>query len=425
VIDRGRHPDDRELGDVHGIGGAGMASDGKLNLSTLIGGDGSTFGRSEAEVQAIIDRLDVRFTELGVPPEYSGIDREGLLTLGRDAARAGIEFVAGRQRHIGTDRVGVVVERFHRSLESDQVRFLLETPVTGISRVEGDRFVVHLPDGQGVQARAVLCAPGRAGAHWLRDIAASLGVEYASGPIDIGVRVEFPASVYEPVREIMYDAKLRLHSETYDDPVRTFCTNPNGYVTVESWDSFVLVNGHAPYRGQSPNTNFALLTRVELTDPVEDAMRYGRVLADCATTLGGGRPLVQRLKDLRLGRRSTPGRIRRSTVRPTCAEATPGDISMAMPGRIVRNVVEALERLNALLPGVAAGGTLLYAPEIKFYDTRYRVSPDLETTVPAFFVAGDASGHSRGIVYSAVTGSLAGQGILRRLGVALRAETVG
>jgi uncharacterized protein len=414
VIERGRHPDDREQGDVHGLGGAGMSSDGKLNLTPRIGGDGATFGRSEAEISRLIEAVDQRMTELGVPLEYSGIDKDLLADLGVQAARAGIEFVAGRQRHIGTDRVGTVTDRFYRTLEAAGVRFLLETPVIAVMR-RGDQFEIRLPDNEAVQARAVICAPGRAGTPWLRELATTLEIDHETGPIDVGVRVEFPASVYERVRPVMYDAKFRMHSSTHDDPVRTFCTNPNGYVTVENWDSFVLVNGHSPHRGLSENTNFALLTRVTLADPVEDTMRYGRVIADCATTLGGGRPLIQRLKDLRMGRRSTPARLRRASVTPTLTEATPGDISMALPARILRNILEGLDRLDRVLPGVAAEGTLIYAPEIKFYDTRYRVTPDMETTVPAFFIAGDGSGHSRGIVYSAVTGLLAGQGVLRRL----------
>jgi uncharacterized FAD-dependent dehydrogenase len=186
-------------------------------------------------------------------------------------------------------------------------------------------------------------------------------------------------------------------------------------VTVEPWDSFVLVNGHAAHGEKSDSSNLALLCRVALGEPGEDTAAYGRAIAECATTLGSGRPLVQRLADLRVGRRSTPDRIRRASVRPTLTEATPGDLAMALPARLVTNLVEGLEALDALMPGVAAGGTLLYAPEIKFFDTRYRVSPDMESSVPRLFLAGDAGGHSRGVVYSALTGVLAGQGVLRAL----------
>jgi len=174
------------------------------------------------------------------------------------------------------------------------------------------------------------------------------------------------------------------------------------------------VNGHAENERKSPNTNFALLSHIELTDPVEDTTEYGRAIAKLATTIGGGRPIIQRLKDLRSGRRSTAERIARATIAPSLSDATPGDIPMALPDRVVVNLVEGLDQLDAILPGLTADNTLLYAPEIKFYDTRYTVNSSMETQIPGFYVAGDASGHCRGIVYSAVSGLIAAKAIRRR-----------
>ena len=193
--------------------------------------------------------------------------------------------------------------------------------------------------------------------------------------------------------------------------VRTFCTNPRGFVVKEDYDEFVLVNGHAENKRKTENTNFALLVHIELTDPVEDTTEYGRAIAKLATTIGGGRPILQRLKDLEQGRRSTAERIRRVPISPTLGEYTPGDISMALPQRVVTDILEGIERLDRIMPGLAADGTLIYAPEIKFYDTRYRVRAGMETELPGFYVAGDASGHSRGIVFAAVTGILAARHI--------------
>ena len=198
--------------------------------------------------------------------------------------------------------------------------------------------------------------------------------------------------------------------------VRTFCTNPRGFVVREDHDDFVLVNGHAENERKSSNTNFALLVHVELTDPVEDTTQYGRAIAELATTIGGGRPILQRLKDLEQGRRSTADRIRRVRIAPTLAEFTPGDVSMALPQRVVVDILEAIERLDRILPGLSSDGTLIYAPEIKFYDTRYRVSEGMQTGLPGLYVAGDASGHSRGIVFAAVTGILAAEHILGQPG---------
>ncbi len=225
------------------------------------------------------------------------------------------------------------------------------------------------------------------------------------------MRLEFPAELYTHVERVMYDAKLRVRTRTYDDVVRTFCANPRGFVVREDYEEFVLVNGHAENKHKTDNTNFALLVRIELTDPVEDTTEYGRAIAKLAGTIGGGRPILQRLKDLEQGRRSTPARIARVPIHPTLGEHTPGDISMALPHRVVVNVLEAVERLDKILPGLASDGTLVYAPEIKFYDTRYRLKEGMETELPGFHVAGDASGHSRGIVFAAVTGILAARRI--------------
>lgn len=214
----------------------------------------------------------------------------------------------------------------------------------------------------------------------------------------------------------MYDAKFRLRTETYDDLVRTFCTNPRGFVVKEPFEDFMLINGHAENSNKSDVTNFALLSRITLTDPVEDTTRYGRSIAKLANTIGGGKPILQRLKDLKNGRRSTEKRVERVPFEPTLSDNTPGDISMALPDRVTVNLIEGLERLNNIIEGVTSDNTLLYAPEIKFYDTKYSVTRDLETNLTGFFVAGDASGHSRGIVYSAITGMIAAEGIVEEIG---------
>ena len=282
-----------------------------------------------------------------------------------------------------------------------------------IQRIErkGERFV--LQGAEDIEARCVIAAPGRAGAYWLREEAGRLGIVTEYGPIDVGVRVEFPAELYAPIERVMYDAKLRVRTATYDDLVRTFCTNPRGFVVKEAYEEFCLVNGHAENVEKTGNTNFALLSHIELTDPVEDTTEYGRAIAKLATTIGGGRPIIQRLKDLKQGRRSTAERLARVPIAPTLADATPGDVSMALPSRVVVSLLEALEQLNNIMPGLTSDNTFLYAPEIKFYDTRYSVSRSMETAVPRFYVAGDASGHCRGIVYSALTGLIAAEAIRR------------
>jgi uncharacterized FAD-dependent dehydrogenase len=290
----------------------------------------------------------------------------------------------------------------------------LDTKVESIERIDGG-FRLHTAKDS-IDSRFLIAAPGRVGAYWLREQTRSLGIGPAFGPLDIGVRVEFPAELYQSIERVMYDAKLRVRTATYDDMVRTFCTNPRGFVVREDHEEFVLVNGHAENRRKSDCTNFALLVHMELTDPVEDTTQYGRAVAQLATTIGGGQPILQRLKDLQQGRRSTLDRIRRLPIRPTLLDVTPGDISMALPQRIVVNLLEAIERLDRVIPGLAADSTLIYAPEIKFYDTRYDLGDGMESRLPGFYVAGDASGHSRGIVFAAVTGIHAARHIVARTG---------
>ncbi len=421
VIEKGGAPKERRS-ITCGVGGAGAFSDGKLNLTPQIGGDPASIGYSPGELLPLIQEVDEVFTRYGAPPKYSGEDDAALAELKKRASASGIEFIAGRQRHIGTSRIREVIEAFYRDLVSRGIHFLLGTQVKRIVRSDGG-FALETT-GPRVEAEYVLAAPGRAGAYWLRGVARELGVEPSFGPLDVGVRIEFPAEIYEPIERVMYDAKFRVRTPTYDDLVRTFCTNPRGFVVKEDYEEFVLVNGHAENEKKTANTNFALLVRIELTDPVEDTTEYGRAIAKLATTIGGGRPILQRLKDLKQGRRSTLERIRRVPIQPTLPEFTPGDISMALPHRVVLDLLEAIQRLDRIIPGLSAEGTLVYAPEIKFYDTRYRVKRGMETELPGFYVAGDASGHSRGIVFAAVTGLLAARDIMAKAGASRPKEAL-
>jgi hypothetical protein len=413
LVDRGGEPATRSH-ISYGVGGAGAFSDGKLNLTPDIGGEPESIGRGDAEVQAYIDRVDAVFTQFGAPEKYSGEDAEALSELGSAAARHGIEFIRGRQRHMGTAHVRSIIDRFYQHLLDHGVEGVLDCRVMALERTDHG-FVLRGGD-QELEARFVIAAPGRAGAYWFREEATKLGIRTEYGPIDVGVRVEFPAEIYAPIERVMYDAKFRVRTPTYDDMVRTFCTNPRGFVVREAYEEFSLVNGHAENDTKTSNTNVALLSHIGLTNPVEDTTEYGRAIATLATTIGGGRPLLQRLKDLQAGRRSTADRLRRATIMPTLDDATPGDISMALPSRVTVNLLEGLEKLDKIMPGLVSDNTLLYAPEIKFYDTRYPVSPTMETPVPGLFVTGDASGHCRGIVYSALTGLIAGEAIRDRVG---------
>lgn len=393
-----------------GVGGAGGMSSGILNLRYDIGGDLSKLTKSVPKAQALVDEVDAIFLEHGTPKEVYGAESEGIEELTRRAAAAGVRFIPILQRHIGSEYLPDVINSLKRKLDEHGVKFMLNAEVERIGK--GDVVV----GGKHIDAKYILAAPGRVGATWFSEQARALGVKLTHGPIDVGVRVEVPAVVYEPAVRVNRDPKFHIRTKTFDDFVRTFCTNAAGFVMEERYNDHVGVNGQSLRGKKSQNTNFAFIVHIELTQPVTDTAAYGRSIAYLATTIGGGRPLLQRLGDLRGGRRSTWQRIERGHVIPTLRSVTPGDISMAMPGRIVTDLLEGLECLDKVVPGVASDSTLLYAPEVKFYSQEVTVDENMETNVENLFVAGDGAGLSRGIVTAAATGLLAARGILQKAG---------
>ncbi len=399
-----------------GVGGAGAFSDGTLNLRPDIGGNLRDYTETDEEAWALVDEVDRVFLEYGVRDELVGSSEIEVERLKRRAASVGVDFIDIRQRHIGSDFTPKVISDFKADLEEAGVRFLLETRVRDIWTGRNGCRGVLLEDGRRISAHNVLLAPGRVGSGWVNDLVNRNGIEARHAPIDIGVRVEAPSIVMDQVTEINRDPKFHVRTSRYDDFVRTFCTNRRGFVVKERYDGIVGVNGHSFRDKDSPNTNFALLVNIGLTEPLENTTIYGECIGRLAYTLGGGKPIVQRMGDLRRGQRSTAGRIARNAVRNTLKDVTPGDIAMALPQRILADLTETLETLDKVIPGVASDSTLLYAPEIKFYAMKIRVSERLEASVPNLFVAGDGTGLSRDIINAAATGILAGRGIAAKNG---------
>jgi len=391
-----------------GLGGAGGLSDGKLNLKPDVGGNLEEFVSKE-EADNLVKQIDDIFLKHGASSRLYGQNSHELQ---RKAAESGLEFIPIPQRHIGSDKLPEVMTSIKNYLTNHGVEFWLNTNVIDIEK--NNNYNIILEDNRILEAKYLIVATGRSGAEWITSIANKLGINTRFAAIDIGVRVEVPAVVMENIVEYAWDPKFHIYTKKYDDFVRTFCTCPYGFVVMEDYGDFIGVNGHSSNTEKSENTNFAFLTRVELTEPVENTTRYGKSIAKLATTIGGKMPIIQRLEDLRNGHRSTASRIEKSFVKPTLKHATPGDISMAMPHRIVENVIEGLEQLDKVIPGVNSDSTLLYAPEIKFYSMRFLVDKNLETNISNFFAAGDGAGLSRGIVASAATGIIAARGILNK-----------
>jgi hypothetical protein len=392
-----------------GVGGAGTLSSGLLNLKPDIGGNLGQLLHDDAAAWDLVKYVDDIFLENGAPQEIFNPSQEEAEGLERKAAAVGVRFIPIPQRHIGTDNAPDVIKKFEKKIKNQGVKFLLKKKVLRI-----DEGKVTLNDGSKITAKYILAAPGRTGANWLAKEARRLKIPTEYQPIDIGIRVEVPAVVMDPIIKINRDPKFHIYPDTYDDQVRTFCVNSRGYVVQEVYDDFIGVNGAAMSEKTSKNTNFALLVKVGLTEPLEDTTAYGRTIAMQSTTLGGGKPLIQRLRDLKRGRRSNWDRINQGHVRPTLINVTPGDISMGLTHRIVTDLLEALEKLDYVIPGVDSHSTLIYAPEIKFSANRIITSDDLETNINNMFVAGDGAGLSRGLVTAAATGIIAARGILKK-----------
>lgn len=394
-----------------GVGGAGTLSSGLLNLRVDIGGNLTEFVDDQT-AHKLIKYVDNIFLQNGAPAKTYNPKHEEVEELKRKAAAVGVNFLSIPQRHIGTDNAPRVIENIKNHLVKKNCKFLLKEKV---SRIEGTNVV--LQKGTTISSEYIILAPGRSGANWLAQEAQRLEIPTEYQPIDIGVRVEVPAVVMAPIIKINRDPKFHIYTDTYDDFVRTFCVNARGFVVQEMYDGFIGVNGHAMTDKLSSNTNFAFLVRVGLTKPLEDTTAYGRMIAMQATTLGGGKPILQRLGDLKSGRRSTWDRLQRGNVKPTLLNVTPGDVSMGLPHRIVTDLVEGLDKLNNVIPGVSSNSTLLYAPEVKFSANRIKTNHNLETPIENLFVAGDGAGLSRGLVTAAATGIIAAWGILQKNGI--------
>ena len=410
----------KEKGEAYvcGMGGSGTFSDGKINLHPEIGGNMLDFVSAE-DADRLIEYVDSVFTKHGATGEAK-ISPEAK-ALAAKCAKAGIKYIPIRQKHIGSDKLPDLVLSIVKELEKRGVEIHTRTEALDVlvqnGKVKG--LKIRTTDGKEKELPAdyVVLAPGRVGSHWLMDLAKKMGISFRHGPLDIGVRIEVPNEVMQEFTSVSWDPKFHIRTKTHEDFIRTFCTNPSGFVITEHYGKFVSVNGHSMKEKQSNNTNFAFLVRIELTEPLEDTTLYGESICKLSYTIGGGKAVLQRLGDLQKGKRSTWDRIDRSHVIPTHRDVTPGDISMALPGRLVDDIREGLDALSKVIPGINDPGTLIYGPEVKFKSIRLDIEKNMETKqVKGLFTVGDGAGVSGGIVPAAVTGLIAAEEILRREG---------
>lgn len=396
---------------LSGWGGAGAFSDGKLNLSPQIGGFLDKY-LDRQTLDELIDYVDKIYLKYGAPSLVYEPQPDVAERIKNQAAREGLLFIPSKIRHIGTEKCAYVLKAIKEEL-SKKVDIIFDSEASRIILTKGKVSGIELKDKRKFHAKYIVLAPGRAGSSWLSEEAKRLKLSTELNPVDVGVRVEVPASVCEELTRVCYEPKFIYYSKTFDDTVRTFCVNPYGVVVRENINGIWTVNGHSYADKKTDNTNFAILSSTYFTEPFREPILYGQSIARLANYLGQG-VLIQRLGDLKKGRRSTQERILKNPVQPTLKDFTAGDLSFVLPYRYLVNILEMLEVLDKVMPGINSNHTLLYGVEIKFYSMRLKLTKQLETEIENLFAAGDGAGVSRGLIQASVSGILVAREILKR-----------
>lgn len=426
VIEKGKSPLKRKCpikdkGCIHckpcnilcGVGGAGLFSDGKLNFIHKLGKTDLTQFMPASQAMELIDETEAIFNRFNMDGQVFPTDLKKAKDIRKEARKNGIDLLVIKQKHLGSDNLPHHI--------AAMANYVADKGVTFHTGEEVQELIVKKSKVAGVitnkgkyKASNVILAPGRVGADWAAKIARQHSIDVSQRGIEVGVRVEVHNEIMQDLCSVIYDPTFFIRTTKYDDQTRTFCTNFGGYVALENYQNFVCVNGHALMDKKSENSNFAFLSKVVLTDPVEDNQDYGESIGRLATLIGGGKPILQRYGDLKRGRRSTWNRVKNSYIEPTLKDVTCGDIAMALPERILTNLVDGLQQLNQIVPGVANDETLLYAPEIKFFATQIASDSNLETDIGGLFVAGDGPGVAGNIVSATATALIPCKEIIRR-----------
>ena len=384
---------------MNGFGGAGAFSDGKYNITNDFGGTLYEYiGKEKAlELMKYVDSINMShggegtrmFSTAG--SEFKKLCMQNKLTL-LDAS----------VRHLGTDINYIVLENLYNEMK-DKIDFHFNTPVAKIESLEPG-FKIYTKDDECFEADKCIVSVGRSGSKWMETVCRDLNIDTLSNRVDIGVRVELPAAIFSHLTDALYESKIVYRTEKFEDSVRTFCMNPNGIVVNENTNGIVTVNGHSfedPNK-KTENTNFALLVSKHFSEPFKESNAYGESIAKLSNMLGGG-VIVQRFGDLERGRRSNTKRIEEGTVRPTL-DATPGDLSLVLPKRILDGIIEMIYALDKIAPGTANDDTLLYGVEVKFYNMEVKLDENLETIHKGLYIIGDGSGVTHSLSHASASG---------------------
>ena len=403
-----------------GFAGAGAFSDGKLSLSPDVGGTLPEILGYERAAE-LIHEADNIYLKFGADQKVYGIeDYEAIENIRAKAIRANLKLIECPIRHLGTEEGYKIYTRLQEHLESCGVEIRFMTMVKDIIVEDGAATGVVTDKGEEFYAPEIVAGIGREGSEWFSHICKEHEIETRNGTVDVGVRVEVRDEVMKFLNENLYEAKLVYYTPTFDDKVRTFCTNPSGEVATEYYENgLAVVNGHA-YKSQeykTNNTNFALLVSKNFTKPFNEPIEYGKHIAQLSNMLCGGRIMVQTFGDFQRGRRTTEERLCRNNLIPTLKDAVPGDLSLVFPHRIMTDIKEMLLALDKVTPGIASDETLLYGVEVKFYSNKVVVNADFETSIRGLRAIGDGASVTRGLQQASANGISVARSILRQMGV--------
>ena len=402
---------------MSGYGGAGTFSDGKLNFIPKLGKSDLFKYMSESEANELIDDTEKIFNKFGMDSEIYPTNINEAEKIKKQVAIQGAKLLIIKQKHLGSDKLPMYIQNLTDYLEKNNVEIKENTNVLDINTDENNiNTITYKEKGNEIklQAKNIVVAPGRTGAKWIQEIADKYNIEYTSRSIEIGVRVETRKEILENITSIIYDPSIFIKTKTHGDEIRTFCTNPGGFVAKENYYGYICVNGHALKDIKSNNSNFAFINKINLTDPVTNTREYGESIAKIANVLGDGKPIIQILKDLKQGRRSTWDRINKGYIEPTLKDCVAGDLSLVLPHRIITNILEGLETLDKIIPGINNDETLLYGPEIKFFSNEITTNNKFKLEDKNIYFIGDGAGKAGNIVIAAANGLVAARDIIER-----------
>lgn len=401
-----------------GFSGAGAFSDGKLSLSTEVGGDLPEL-IGEERAQALIEYTDQIYLRFGADEKVEGVGHsEEVKDIRKRAIQAGLKLVDCPIRHLGTEMAQKIYLAIERHLQEKGVEIRFGTECRDLI-IDGNVCRgIKVESASGTEelfADKIVVATGRRGADWLEKLCAEHGIAHAPGTVDIGVRVEVRSEIMEKVNNVLYESKLIGYPAPFRDKVRTFCQNPGGFVAQENYDAgLAVVNGHSFKGRKSENTNLAILCSQNFTQPFNQPIAYAQKIGELTNMLGAGSILVQRFGDILDGKRAWQKELSRSNVRPTLPDAVAGDITAAMPYRAMTNIIRFMQAVDEVVPGFAAPETLLYSPELKFYSNKVKMDADLNTNIANLHCLGDSSGWTRGLMMASVMGVRMARRILKK-----------